>query len=237
LFQEVRLPTLVPPPPPLETLFRRRPVVDLDALRRALQTPSRTTVFRALRPLDYLTSYSHGGRYYTLRRLARFDAHGLWWHDDIGFSTHQTLRKTLIHLAETAPAGHTHEELRQIVRLRVHDTLHWLVAEGMLVRRSWQAVSLYLSARPAMGEAQWHQRQALSLTAPLSLTSAQVIDVLVEVLHDPDADPGAIARRLRATGQDVPVDQIAAVFARYDIKKKASGASRRSRRSARKSPR
>lgn len=231
------MPILVPPPPPLKALFRRTPVVDLEALRRALRTPSRTTVFRALRPLDYLTSYSHGGRYYTLRRIPRFDARGLWWHDTIGFSAHGTLRKTLVQLVETAPAGQTHDELRQVVRLRVHDTLRWLVAAGTLVRRPWHEVSVYLSPRPAVGEAQWQRRQAIGAAAPLGLTSAQVIEVLVEVLHHPEDDAGAIARRLRAAGQDVPLPQIDAVFARYEVKKTARAGSRRSRPSARKSPR
>jgi hypothetical protein len=36
------------PRPAFEALFRRTPVVNLDALRRALQTPSRTTVFQVL---------------------------------------------------------------------------------------------------------------------------------------------------------------------------------------------
>jgi len=36
------------------------------------------TVFRKLKELGYLTSYSQGGRFYTLREIARFGADGLW---------------------------------------------------------------------------------------------------------------------------------------------------------------
>lgn len=225
------MPTLVPAPPPLAALFRRTPVVDLDALRHALHTPSRTTVFRALRPLEYLTSYSHGGRYYTLRRLPRFDRRGLWWHDDIGFSAHGTLRKTLVALVETAPVGHTHEELRQVVRLRVHDTLRQLVDGGALVRRPWQAVSVYLSARTEIAEAQWGRRQDLRAPVPLVVDMAQVVDVLVDVLRHPHTTAAAVAARLRDGGHTVPTEQVAAVFARYNLKKKTARApSRRSRR-------
>jgi hypothetical protein len=31
-----------------------------------------------LKTLDYLTSYSHRGRYYALREIASFDDDGLW---------------------------------------------------------------------------------------------------------------------------------------------------------------
>src|SRR5712691_2802021 len=53
-------------------------VATLDEMKQSLGTPVGLTVFRKLKPLDYLTSYSHRGRYYTLREIARFDDHGLW---------------------------------------------------------------------------------------------------------------------------------------------------------------
>src|SRR5208337_4521665 len=53
-------------------------IATLDELKQALGTPVDVTVFRKLKLLDYLTSYSHRGRYYTLREIVRFDADGLW---------------------------------------------------------------------------------------------------------------------------------------------------------------
>src|SRR5438094_431786 len=64
--------------PALHKLFRTRPVALLSDLRKALQTPSRTTVFRVLSSVGYLASYSHAGRYYTLKRIPQFDPRGLW---------------------------------------------------------------------------------------------------------------------------------------------------------------
>src|SRR5205807_3085186 len=63
--------------PALHKLFRTRPVALLSDLRKALQTPSRTTVFRVLSSVGYLASYSHAGRYYTLKRIPQFDPRGL----------------------------------------------------------------------------------------------------------------------------------------------------------------
>lgn len=44
-----------------------------------------------MKELGYLTSYSHRGRFYTLREIARFDANGLWSHDLAWFSRHGAL--------------------------------------------------------------------------------------------------------------------------------------------------
>lgn len=221
------MPTRAPSRPALEALFRRKPVVDLDELRRALRTPSRTTVFRVLSKVGYLTSYSHAGRYYTLTRIPQFDPRGLWWYHDIGFSSHGTLRTTLTSLVEQSPAGHTHDELRELVQLRVHDTLRLLVRAKALARERWHEAYVYLSTMPDLAAEQWRQRQ--ERVAPLALDAAQVVDVLVDVIRHPQDEAGAVARRLRAAGHRLPIEQVEAVFARYDLKKPVRSPSRRSR--------
>src|ERR1019366_8679513 len=56
----------------LRSLLLRNKIATLDELKQALGTSVNVTVFRKLKPLAYLTSYSHRGRYYTLRDVARF---------------------------------------------------------------------------------------------------------------------------------------------------------------------
>jgi len=48
-------------------------IATLDELKQALGTAVDGTVFPNSKPLDYLTRYSHRGRYYTLREIARFE--------------------------------------------------------------------------------------------------------------------------------------------------------------------
>ena len=54
----------------LRSLLLRSKIATPDELKQALGTSVDVTVFRKLKPLDYLTSYSHRGRYYTLREIA-----------------------------------------------------------------------------------------------------------------------------------------------------------------------
>src|SRR2546428_4687813 len=95
----------------LEKLYRTKRVALLDDLREALRTESRTTIFRVLSAAGYLTSYSHAGRYYTLKRIPKFDSHGIWLLRGIGFSRDGTLSANVIHLVEASPAGHDHTAL------------------------------------------------------------------------------------------------------------------------------
>jgi hypothetical protein len=218
--------------PALDRLFRRRPVAVLDELRQALGTDSRTTVFRILSAAGYLTSFNHGGRYYTLRRIPQFDDHGLWFWQDVGFSSHGTLRDTLTWLVQQAPGGHTHEELQSRLRLRVHDTLRSLVRARTIARAAAGEVFLYLSADHAMAAFQQTRRVAEpSAPAPLSLDPAHTIEVLVAIIHSPKAGATEIARGIRDHRFDVTDGQVEEVFRRYDlVKKTARSRSPRSRR-------
>src|SRR5438046_8548896 len=165
----------------LDELYRTKRVALLDDLREALGTDSRTTIFRVLSAAGYLTSYSHAGRYYTLKRITKFDSHGIWLHRGIGFSRHGPLRSTLIHLVEISPAGQTHSELQDLLQLRVHDPLRILIQDHALTRKQFQDAYLYLSSKPKRASAQWAQRQQLAAAAvPEQLEPSRVIDVLVD---------------------------------------------------------
>ena len=63
-------------PTTVAALLRRQKIATLPELRAALGTDARRTVFRKLKALQYRTSYSHRGRYYTLDDLAEFDQVG-----------------------------------------------------------------------------------------------------------------------------------------------------------------
>lgn len=222
----------------IEKLFDRKPVLRLSDLRRALGVRSRTTVFFALKAAGYLTSYSHAGRYYTLGRIPKFDEHGLWFSGEIRFSKHGTLRATVIVLVREAPGGMTHEELKEILGLKSHDTLRSLVEECLLGREKIQSVYVYLDRDPKRQAAQTAERrkkmasvkEVEASTAP-ALKEPLIIEVLLAVIHAPRDHARAIAARLRAEGSAASEKEVEAVLARYGLEKKtASSRSRPSQR-------
>ena len=212
----------------LNKLFRTRVVAPLAALRRALKMRSPVTVFRVLKAVGYHHSYSHAGRYYTLERIPKFDARGLWHYRDIGFSRHGTLRATLVDLVDNSPAGHTHEELQQILHLRVHDTLRFLVEKGQLRREQFQDTYVYFSARPARAAQQLAERRKLvppptieepTPTAPGELAPAVIVELLLDIIRHPEHDAQAVSHHLVRLGHRVTPEQVENLFRRYDLKK------------------
>lgn len=206
----------------LNQLFRGKRAALLSDLRSAVGTTSRTTVFRILKTVGYCTSYSHAGRYYTLRRIPKFDRWGLWAWREVGFSSHGTLRATSVFLIEQSAAGQTHEELEQRLGLRVYDTLRSLVQAGAIARERFEDVYLYLSADSKKAAAQIGARRKLQVPVPaatLALDPLLVIDILVQVIHHPREDAAGIAGRLRSAGRAVTDGQVDQVFLVYGVKK------------------
>ena len=209
----------------LHRLFARQPIASLDELRAALGTRSRTTVFRVVRSVGYRTSFSHAGRYYTLEHIPKFDARGLWFCREVGFSSHGTLRATVITLVDRSDAGCTHEELLAELKLRVHDTLRSLVQDTLIGRERVEDVYVYVSASRKLARAQMDRRRRAIETVPAtapSLDPARTIEVLVAVIHHPADTPMAIVTRLVSQGRVVGLEQVEQLFRRYELGKKTA---------------
>lgn len=206
----------------LRGLFRKRRVANLETLFGALDTRSRMSVFRRLRELGYLSSYTHTGRYYTLADIPEFDEYGLWRHETIGFSRFGTLKATVVHRVEQAEAGCTHGELEALLRVRVFSTLHRLIGASELGREMMGGIYLYVSTNEKQARRQLDaRRQQVERETPRSsLPSDEVVLlVLVEALHASEGLPAApiVAARLEERGKAVAAQQVERIYAEFRL--------------------
>src|SRR3989442_12121563 len=91
----------------------RHKIATLPELERALGTDVGLTVFRKLKSLGYLSSYTHRGGYYTLAEIARFYGKGLWSHEAVLFFRYGTFVVTLEFFVNRSPPGFFVRELCQ----------------------------------------------------------------------------------------------------------------------------
>ena len=143
----------------LRTLFKRRRIVTMPELKKALGTEVDMTVFRKLRRLSYRTSYSHGGRFYTLDEFARFDDGGLWCHKGAWFSKHGTLLATLEALVNEADAGFLADELRERLHVSVKESLLRLTKKGAVSREQVDGRYLYCATAASVRRKQLRARR------------------------------------------------------------------------------
>src|SRR5437762_5332852 len=130
-------------PSVLRQHLRRNKIADLPELKRVLGTATDLTVFRKLQQLQYLASYTHRGRFYTLAEIARFDDRGLWSHEGVWFSGHGTLLATLETFVNQSPNGYYAHELADALHAEVQQPLRHLVEQQRLARMEVAGQFLY----------------------------------------------------------------------------------------------
>lgn len=158
-------------------LLQRRTIATMDELKKALGSSVDMTVFRKLRELSYLASYSHRGKYYALEETARFDARGLWAYRGVRFSRFGSLVDTLESFVARATRGYLASELSAELGVEVKQPLLGLTRAGRLVREDLEGRYLYCSAERGRRREQW-----LTRTLPASEQAA------FAPLREPDAE-------------------------------------------------
>lgn len=209
----------------VENLLRKCRVVTMSDLCEVIGSSSRMTVFRRLRQIEYVTSYTHAGRYYTLYDIARFDSDGIWFYDDIGFSQNGSLKNTVIYLVDGSDAGKFHFDLERQLRVRVHNVLLDLVKTKQIERIKFAGQYLYLSTDKARSTKQIQQRDKLPMQArhiPVFISEPLVIEIMAEVIRQSKRHPRAdqVASALAIRGLPIAEKDVMTVFDQYDIEKK-----------------
>ena len=207
----------------IRQLLLNNTIMSLKQLRSELQDRPRSSLFRDLKKLDLISSYTHTGQYHALRRMAKFDENGLWFFQDVGFSRYGTLKRSLVHVITRSQAGMTHREMRKLFRVAVQKPLTDLVRTNAVARQLLPSrIHVYLSADET-SVAQLERRLAIAdkaMDVALPVESIR-IEILVEVIRAParTLDEKALGPLLRERGVLVKDEEVRYVLAYYDIKK------------------
>jgi hypothetical protein len=127
------------------SFLQKHKIATLAELKQTLGSSATMTVFRKLRALDYRTSFSHRGKYYTLADIPQFDEQGLWSYRAVWFSRDGNLLATAQRWVEEASAGLTASELRARLCVEVKEPLLQLYRQRRIGREKIDDVYVYLS--------------------------------------------------------------------------------------------
>lgn len=151
----------------LAQLLHSKTIATMPHLKKALGTSSDATVFRKLKKLSYLTSYTHSGRYYTLKEIPSFDDQGLWSFRGVGFSRYGTLLSTVEAFIGRSEAGWHENELAAVLQVSVKEALLGLVRQGRVAREKVGGRYLYGVADRKARKEQVLSRKHLEIEAVL----------------------------------------------------------------------
>ena len=162
------------------SFLKRRRIATLGEIGVAMGDASERTVFRKLRQLEYLSSYSHRGKFYTLRSIAKFTSEGLWSLRSVWFSRFGTLLETAAAWVHRSEGGYSAAELTRALHVETKHALTQLVRQDRLRREVTGDRYVYFSTDDAVAE---QQRKGRDAHAPASQATALIVsnpDLAVE---------------------------------------------------------
>lgn len=211
------------PPSPADRMkkrFAQRPCWMLAPLAKALDYAA-ITVRRLLRQVGYCRSYTHNGKWYTLRTTPTFNRQGLWHYKDVGFSRYGSLTATIAHLLAHSPTGLSARQLAQALEHPCHAVLTQMHRQQQVDRLLLGGEFRYLS-RDA--EVNRRQRERVSVPVPPNpareLSTAAALQVFVAYIQQPQWSFEQLAAHLHQPHQlPVTAGQIEALFQAHGLKK------------------
>jgi hypothetical protein len=153
----------------IEEFLKQHKIATFGQLQAAMGNPARCTVFRKLAELEYLSSYSHRGKYYTLKSIAQFSTMGLWNYGSVWFSRFGNLLDTAEALARQSEAGYTAAELKEVLHVKTKHALTQLVRSGRLQREPFNSIYVYLSGEDPIAKQQRKTRRVHLKSSSASL--------------------------------------------------------------------
>ncbi len=210
----------------IRRLLKANKAMSINELSDELGGRARSSLFRDLQSLKTISSYTHAGKYRALESTVKFDSHGLWHYQDIGFTKHGTLKAAVVRMIEDSDIGYTHKELNNILNIKTHNTLKYLIDSNSIFRRHMpNNIYVYLHNKDEIAQKQYSIRLSIKIAAIKNISPPPqwaTIEVLAEVIRCSviDIDPGVVYQRIAQRGLEVPKETVENIFSFYEVKKK-----------------
>jgi len=153
----------------LKKLLVKNQISTMAEMKEAMGTTVDATIFRKLRELFYLRSYSHRGKYYTLPEVVRFNEQGLWSCRGVHFSKQGSLLNTIEHHVGYSEVGYFEFELESLLHVGIRVAVLKLLRDHRIYRQKVSGRYLYCSSRMKKRKGQCSERKMQQAIADSAL--------------------------------------------------------------------
>jgi len=155
----------------LKRLILKNKMSTMVEMKEVMGTKVDATIFRKLRELHYLRSYSHRGKYYTVPEVVRFDAKELWSCRAVHFSKQGSLLNAIAHHVDRSVSGYFEYEIESLLHVTVRVAVLKLLKENRISRQKVAGRYLYCSSRMRKRNRQYNDRKKHQIIKDSTLES------------------------------------------------------------------
>ncbi len=92
------------------------------------------TLRRDIRWIKGITSFTHQGRFVTLKDIPKFDKNGIWFYRNVGFTKYKNSLELIIHLINNSKEGLSREQIQDILTIKIFQQIQTLLKRNELYR-------------------------------------------------------------------------------------------------------
>lgn len=200
--------------------LRSQKTFTVDQVQLFLHCSPRTAR-RRMKAWKVFTSINQNGRYYALPDIPAFNASGLWKYRNILFSTHGTLKQTIIHVIQQSHHGLSSHEITDQIGLPPNRSLLSHLRESSDIRREkLHGRYVYFSGDPEIYAKQKRRWDRLEEEAKAQLSDEEAVQVLAYFIKHPHLSPEELARRLSRKGRKIKAAGVRQLLESHDLLKK-----------------
>ena len=117
----------------VENIIRSKKIQTLEQILKHVSC-SEITLRRDIRRINGITSYTHQGRFITLKDIPEFDNNGIWFYRKVGFTKYKNSLELMVHLINNSREGLSREQIQEILKIQIYQQIQTLLKRNELFR-------------------------------------------------------------------------------------------------------
>ena len=117
----------------VEKFIRSKKIQTLEQILKHVSC-SEITLRRDIRRINGITSYTHQGRFITLKDIPEFDNNGIWFYRKVGFTKYKNSLELIVHLINNSREGLSREQIQEILKIQIYQQIQTLLKRNELFR-------------------------------------------------------------------------------------------------------
>jgi DeoR/GlpR family transcriptional regulator of sugar metabolism len=117
----------------VENIIRSKKIQTLEQILKHVSC-SEITLRRDIRRINGITSYTHQGRFITLKDIPEFDNNGIWFYRKVGFTKYKNSLELIVHLINNSREGLSREQIQEILKIQIYQQIQTLLKRNELFR-------------------------------------------------------------------------------------------------------
>ncbi|MCP4763114.1 MAG: hypothetical protein GY870_15160, partial [archaeon] len=117
----------------VENIIRSKKIQTFEQILKHVSC-SEITLRRDIRQIEGITSYTHQGRFITLKDIPQFDNNGIWFYRKVGFTKYKNSLELIVHLINNSREGLSREQIQEILKIQIYQQIQTLLKRNELYR-------------------------------------------------------------------------------------------------------